>query len=57
MLQSVRKRVVALPQLPVKRLPVQVVLSAGTLGSFGWMLFQNKIHPIIVYALQVYLTF
>lgn len=52
MLQSARNRLVAVP-----RVPVQVLLSAGTLVSFGWLLSQNKIHPLVVYLLQVYLTF
>lgn len=52
MLQSARNRAVAIP-----RVPTQILLSAGTLASFGWLLYQNKIHPIVVYALQVYLTF
>ena len=52
MLESARNRVVALPRVPTKFL-----LSAGTLASFGWLLIQNKIHPIVVYLLQLYLTF
>ena len=52
MLESIRNRVAALP-----RVPSQLVLSVGTLGSFGWLLLSNKIHPIVVYVLQVYLTF
>jgi hypothetical protein len=52
MLQSVRRRRLAIP-----RVPTQLLLSIGTLGSFGWLLLQNKIHPIVIYLLQVYLTF
>ena len=52
MLQSARNRVVAVP-----RVPAQVFLSAGTLVSFGWLLLQDKIHPLVVYLLQLYLTF
>lgn len=52
MLESIRKNVVALPKVPV-----QVLLSAGTIASFAWLLFQNKIHPLVIYLLQVYLTF
>ena len=52
MLESARNRVVALPQVPTK-----LILSAGTLASFGWLLIQNKIHPVVVYLLQLYLTF
>lgn len=52
MLESIRKSVIALP-----RVPVQVLLSAGTIVSFAWLLTQNRIHPLVIYMLQVYLTF
>ncbi|MEM9555486.1 MAG: hypothetical protein AAGC60_14615 [Acidobacteriota bacterium] len=52
MLNSARNRVETLPQVPV-----QALLSAGTLFGFAWLLLQNKIHPFVIYLLQVYLTF
>ncbi|MEM1202735.1 MAG: hypothetical protein AAGN66_05855 [Acidobacteriota bacterium] len=52
MLESVRNRFEALP-----RVPAHVVLSAGTLTSFTWLLLQDRIHPFVIYMLQVYLTF
>lgn len=52
MLQSVRSRTAVLP-----RVPARMLVSAGTLTGFAWLLLQNKIHPIFVYLLQVYLTF
>ena len=52
MLESARNRVVALP-----RIPTNALLSTGILASFGWLLYQNKIHPIVIYLLQLYLTF
>lgn len=52
MLDSTRNRVEALP-----RVPAQVLLSAGTLTGFSWLLLQDKIHPFVIYLLQVYLTF
>lgn len=52
MLESARKYVVALPKVPA-----HFLLSAGTVASFAWLLLQNRIHPIVVYVLQVYLTF
>jgi hypothetical protein len=51
MLDSVRKHV-AIPQVSGK-----VLLSVGTLTSFGWLLFHDSIHPIVIYALQLYLSF
>ena len=52
MLGSARNRVIVLP-----RISAQMLLSAGTLASFGWLLLQNKIHPMVIYLLQIYLTF
>ena len=57
MIESARSRDVAIPRVPAQVAPAQVLFSAGTLLSFGWLLLQNKIHPIVVYLLQVYLTF
>lgn len=51
MLESVRKHV-AIPHLPA-----QVVYSAGALSSFLWLLAHDLVHPVVVYLLQVYLTF
>ena len=50
MLVSVRKHV-AVPEIPVKAL-----LSVGSLASFGWLLSHDLIHPIVIYALQLYLS-
>ena len=52
MLESIRRRVQTVP-----RVPAEALLSVGTLSSFVWLLLQNKIHPIVIYLLQVYLTF
>ncbi len=60
MLESGRNRDVAISGVPAQVLsgvPVQVLGTAGTLLSFAWLLLQNKIHPFVVYLLQVYLTF
>jgi hypothetical protein len=55
MLQSIRKQVVRHVALP--RVPVKLLLSAGALASFGVLLAQGQIHPLVLYALQVYLSF
>ncbi len=60
MLESGRNRDVAISGVPAQMLSgasIQVLSSAGTLLSFAWLLLQNKIHPFVVYLLQVYLTF
>jgi hypothetical protein len=51
MLQSIRKHA-AVPHVPVK-----LALSAGALASFGVLLAHDQIHPIVLYALQLYLSF
>jgi hypothetical protein len=51
MLDSVRKHV-AVPDVPVK-----VLLSVGSLASFGWLLSHDLVHPIVIYALQLFLSF
>jgi hypothetical protein len=51
MLDSVRKHV-AVPDVPVK-----VLLSVGSLVSFGWLLSHDLVHPIVIYALQLFLSF
>lgn len=52
MLESIRKNVVALPKVPV-----QMMLSIGTVASFVWLLLLDRVPPIVIYLLQVYLTF
>jgi len=56
MLDSVRKQV-AVSYLPVKSIPVKVLLSVASLASFGWLLSHDLVHPIVIYALQLYLSF
>ncbi|HXO19036.1 MAG TPA: hypothetical protein VOA87_03830 [Thermoanaerobaculia bacterium] len=51
MLQSIRKHA-AIPHVPVK-----LLLSLGTLTSFAVLLTHDLVHPIFVYALQLYLSF
>ena len=52
MLESARNRELALP-----RVPTQLLLSAGTLISFAWLLIHDRIPPLLVYVVQLYLTF
>lgn len=51
MLDSVRKHV-AIPLVPGK-----VLLSATTIASFAWLLAHDQVHPLVVWALQLYLSF
>jgi hypothetical protein len=37
--------------------PGKVVLSAGVLTSFAVLLANDLVHPIVIYALQLYLSF
>jgi hypothetical protein len=41
----------------VPQIPVRVLLSLGTLVSFGWLLANDQVHPLVIYALQLYLSF
>jgi hypothetical protein len=52
MLDSVRKHAVAVPHVPGR-----VLLSAATIGSFGWLLAHDLVHPLVIYALQLFLSF
>jgi len=51
MIASVRK-VAALPAVPLP-----AIYSAAALLSFGWLLVQDRVHPLVVYCLQLYLSF
>jgi hypothetical protein len=51
MLDSVRKAV-SIPYVPGR-----VLLSAATVASFAWLLAHDMIHPLVIYALQLYLAF
>ncbi len=46
-----------LEKLALPRLPLRTVASAGVVGSFVWLLAQDLIHPLVVYLLELYLTF
>lgn len=52
MLDSLRQHTEVVP-----RISAQAALSAATLTSFVWLLAQNRIHPIMVFLLEIYLTF
>lgn len=52
MLNSLRKAAIFFPEVPVR-----VLVPAGTLLSFGWLLVQGKIHPLVIYCLELYLSF
>jgi hypothetical protein len=54
MLQSIAR------QLTVLHLPVahaDRVFALGAVGSFVWLLLNDKVHPLAVYLLQAYLSF
>ena len=53
MLESLRKQAaVVVPQIPAK-----LLLSIGCVGSFAVLLAQDRVHPLVVYLLQLYLSF
>ncbi|HYH44836.1 MAG TPA: hypothetical protein VEG34_04070 [Thermoanaerobaculia bacterium] len=51
-LESVRKHAAAIPQVPSR-----LLLGAGALTSFAVLLANDMVHPLVVYALQLYLSF
>ncbi len=52
MLDSVRK------QVSVRAVvPVDALIGLGTVVSFVWLLAQDRIHPLAIYLLQLYLSF
>ena len=51
MLDSARKHI-AVPQTPVTTL-----FAVSSIASFVWLLSQDLVHPIVIYALEVYLSF
>ena len=51
MLDSVRKHIV------VRQIPATTLFAVSTVGSFLWLLSQDLVHPIVIYALEVYLSF
>ena len=46
----------AVRQLAATRLPVDRLVAAGVVVSFFWLLFQDRIHPVVVHVLELYLT-
>ena len=51
MLESIRKAVITMPDVPV-----QALLSVGAVASFGWLLLEDRVHPLLVYCLELYLS-
>lgn len=51
MLESIRSTVA------ISDGPAKVLFSVGTLASFFWLLAHDLIHPLVIYVLQLYLTF
>jgi hypothetical protein len=52
MLESIRKHAAVIPHVSANAL-----LSVGVLTSFAVLLSNDLIHPLVVYALQIYLAF
>jgi hypothetical protein len=60
MLDRVRKQVavsVARRGMVIPEVPAKMLLSGAVILSFGWLLSQDMVQPIVIYALQVYLSF
>ena len=60
MREPFRKRVAALAagrRVVVPQVPAKVLVSCAALGSFCWLLAHDMVQPIVIYALQLYLSF
>ncbi len=51
MLESIRRHAV------IPLVPIRWVLSIGTVLSFGWLMANDLINPIVLYLMQLYLAF
>lgn len=38
------------------RLPLDRIVGVSVVGAFVWLLLQDRIHPLAVYLLELYLT-
>lgn len=52
MLDSLRQKSVAIP-----RIPAEALLCAGAATGFVMLLIEDRIQPIVIYLLQLYLIF
>jgi hypothetical protein len=50
MLEAVAK------QLAQVRVPADRLVGTGVVAAFLWLLLQDRIHPVVVYALELYLS-
>jgi hypothetical protein len=53
MSNSVAKPAVA----ALRDLPLEKILGASSVAAFLWLLAQDRIHPVMVYLLELYLAF
>jgi hypothetical protein len=47
---------VAARQLASLRLPVDRIVGLATVSAFFWLLAQDRIHPVAVFLLELYLA-
>lgn len=57
MLESARKFVTVRKSFAWQAASAKTLFSVGALGSFSWLLAHDLIHPLVIYLLQIYLTF
>lgn len=43
--------------LAPRRIALERLAGAGTLAAFAWLLFDDRVHPLLVYLIQLYLSF
>jgi len=47
----------AKPVASLRALPVEKALGAASVVSFFWLLAQDRVHPLMVYLVELYLAF
>ncbi len=47
----------AKPVATLRALPIDKALGAASVLSFLWLLAQDRVHPLMVYLIELYLAF
>jgi hypothetical protein len=48
---------IAKPVAKPRDLPLDKALGAAAVASFLWLLVQDRVHPVMVYLVELYLAF
>ncbi|MBZ0090432.1 MAG: hypothetical protein K8H90_08655 [Thermoanaerobaculia bacterium] len=48
---------IAKPVASLRALPLDKALGVASVASFFWLLAQDRVHPLMVYLVELYLAF